>query len=168
MADQKNKSRYKAAVLIASDRSASGERLDRTGPKLRKRLTDLGYVVSFLKIVPDNKKEIMSVLRTWVWDERIHLILISGGTGLAEEDVTPEATLEIIERRIPGMEEAMRQASLKRTPFAMLSRAVVGSASKSLVVNLPGNPDGALENLQVIEPALMHALALINGEKPDP
>ena len=162
------KHRFNAAVLIASDRSYKGLRADKTGPGLRKYLKNLGYDVVFLDIVPDDRKSIISVLQKWVREDRVNLILVSGGTGLAPTDVTPEATLEIIERRIPGMEEAMRRASFEKTPHAILSRAVVGCVGNSLIVNLPGNPEGALENLEVIEPALEHALELISGGTPDP
>ncbi len=160
--------RFKAAILVASDRAYSGERPDETGPALEKRLGELGYLVTFLELVPDDRRKIESILREWVSEEKIHLILTSGGTGLSPADVTPEATLGIIERRVPGMEEAMRQASAKITPFGMLSRGVVGTAKESLIINLPGSPKGALENLKIIEPALEHALQLICGGHPDP
>jgi len=159
--------RYSAAILITSDRSYSGERNDNTGPKLKTRLKELNYTVALLEVVPDDQQKIVSVLKKWIKSKKIDLILVSGGTGLSPDDVTPEATMKVIERRIPGMEEAMRHASLKITPNAMLSRGVVGVTDKSLIVNLPGSPKGALENLQVIEPALDHALKLINNEKPD-
>jgi molybdopterin adenylyltransferase len=167
--DKKNKdTKYKAAILIASDRSYSGERKDDTGPRIGNRLKELNYNVVFFNVVPDDQQKIISVLKEWVWVQKIDLILVSGGTGLSPEDVTPEATLKVIEKRVPGMEEAMRRASLKITPHAMLSRAVVGTAGESLIINLPGTPKGALENLKIVEPALQHALQLIKGEKPDP
>ncbi len=161
-------SRFDAAVLIASDRAYRGERADRTGPGLKDFLEDCGYRVGFLEIAPDDRQAIVTILRRWVHKDGIHLILVSGGTGLAPTDVTPEATLDIIERRIPGLEEVMRHASFEKTPYAALSRAVVGCVGGSLIIDLPGSPKGALENLQVIEPALEHALELINGETPDP
>jgi len=159
---------FNAAVLIASDRSYRGTRPDKTGPDLKKYLESLGYEVIFLDIVPDDRQSIVSVLKKWSRMDKVNLILVSGGTGLAPTDVTPEATLEVIERRIPGMEEAMRRVSFEITPHAILSRAVVGCVDNSLIINLPGNPKGALENLQVIEPALEHALELITGGTPDP
>ncbi|MFH1893836.1 MAG: MogA/MoaB family molybdenum cofactor biosynthesis protein [Candidatus Zixiibacteriota bacterium] len=154
--------------MVASDRSYEGVRSDKTGPGLRKYLQSLGYDVVFLDIVPDDKQSIVSVLQKWVSEDMINVILVSGGTGLGPRDVTPEATLEVIERRIPGMEEAMRRASLEITPHAILSRAVVGCVGNSLIINLPGSPKGAMENLKVIEPALEHALELITGGSPDP
>lgn len=160
--------RFSAAVLVASDRSFEGERPDKTGPGLREYLQSLAYDVVYLEIVPDDKHSIVSKLRKWVSEDAINLILVSGGTGLGPRDVTPEATLEVIERRIPGMEEAMRRASFELTPHAILSRAVVGCVGSSLIVNLPGNPKGALENLKVVETALEHALKLITGGSPDP
>lgn len=160
--------KFKAAILIASDRASSGERPDETGPVLKKRLGDLGYLVTFLKVVPDDRLKIESVLEEWISEKKIDLILVSGGTGLSPSDVTPEATLSVIEKRVPGMEEAMRRASAELTPFGMLSRSVVGTAGESLIINLPGSPKGALENLEIIEPALEHALELICGGHPDP
>lgn len=158
----------KAAILITSDRAHRGERPDKTGPVLEKRLIELGYSVAYVTVVPDNLSRIESILRDWVNKEKIPLILTSGGTGLSPDDVTPEATSKVVDRRIPGIEEAVRRESLKITPFAMLSRSVAGVAGRSLIVNLPGNPDGALENLMVIEPVLDHALELIGGGNPHP
>lgn len=166
--EQSKERRFSAALLIASDRSHKGVRPDKTGPMLKEYIQRLGYDVVYSEVVPDDQQAIMSVLRRWVGKDMVNLILISGGTGLAPTDVTPEATLEVIERRIPGMEEAMRRASFEKTPHAILSRAVVGSVGKSLIVNLPGSPKGALENLEVIVPALEHALELICGGTPDP
>ena len=152
--------------MIASSRADRGERPDKTGPVLEKRLTEIGYSVAYVTIVPDDLSRIESILRDWVNNEKIPLILTSGGTGLSPDDVTPEATLRVIDRRIPGIEETMRRESSKITPFGMLSRSVAGVAGRSLIVNLPGKPDGALENLKIIEPVLDHALQLIRGVNP--
>ncbi len=166
--NQKPNSKFKAAILIASDRSFAGTRDDATGPLLEGRLRELNYDVIETKIVPDVKDAISTGLKNWVDKDKINLIVTSGGTGVAPTDVTPEATLAIIDKRVPGMEEAMRRESLATTPNAMLSRAVVGVAGESLIVNLPGSPKGALENLKALEQALDHALKLIAGETPDP
>lgn len=157
-----------AAILIASDRAYRKVRPDKTTPLLREYLEKRGYAVIAEEVVADVKDSIAAVLRKWVAEDGINLILVSGGTGLAPTDVTPEATLEVIERRVPGMEEAMRRASFEKTPHAILSRAVVGCAGRSLIVNLPGSPRGAVENLDVIAPSLEHALELIAGGTPDP
>ncbi len=159
--------KLKAAVLVISDRSAEGLRPDLSGQSLSDRLGQLGFEVKSIKILPDDKEAIVKILRSWV-SEEIRLIITTGGTGLGQRDLTPEATLEVIERRVPGMEEAMRYESMKITPHAMISRAVAGTVSRTLIVNLPGNPKGALENLRVIEPALEHSMLLLSGEKADP
>lgn len=162
-----NVNEYKAAILISSDRAYDGIREDRTGPILENRLKELEYEVVLREIVPDDESRIIDVLRNWIDKEKIDLILTSGGTGVAPRDITPEATLKVIEKRIPGIEETMRRESAKLTPNAMLSRGVAGTAGKSLIINLPGKPEGALENLNIAVPALKHALELINGKKPD-
>ncbi|UCG50710.1 MAG: MogA/MoaB family molybdenum cofactor biosynthesis protein [Candidatus Latescibacterota bacterium] len=155
-----------SAILISSDRAASGIRPDRTTALLSDKLSALGFDVVHNAVVPDDKLGIVKTLRAWV-NEGIEVILISGGTGVAPTDVTPEATLEVITRRVPGMEEAMRRVSHEKTPFAMLARGVVGIARSSLVINLPGSPTGAVENLEVVAPVLEHALELIQGGTPD-
>lgn len=159
---------YRAAILICSDRAFSGQRADAAGPALVKRLRDLGWEVGNAEIRPDDLDAITKWLQERVQSGGDDLILTSGGTGLSKRDVTPEATLHVIEKRVPGIEEAMRAASLTITPHAMLSRAVAGVAGCSLIVNLPGNPKGALETLEIILPALPHALQLLRGESPDP
>lgn len=158
--------KYNAAILIASDRSFNRLRDDDTGPLLEKRLEELGFIVLHNIIVPDEESKIIALLNSWIKGPKIDLIITSGGTGPAPTDITPDATLKIIERRVPGMEEAMRRESAQSTPNAMLSRAVAGIVGKSLIINLPGNPKGALENLNVVAPSLNHALDLINGANP--
>jgi molybdopterin adenylyltransferase len=158
---------YRAALLISSDRAYEGTREDRTDPILRKRLSGLNYQVMFSEVVPDDESRIIDILNKWIDGDKIDLILTSGGTGVAPRDVIPEATSKIIEKRIPGIEETMRRESAKSTPNAMLSRGIAGISGKSLIINLPGNPEGALENLNVVAPALRHALDLINGKNPD-
>jgi molybdopterin adenylyltransferase len=159
---------YHCAILIASDRAAKNTRPDETGPLLERRLKELGFPVICRLTTPDERGVIVETLRDWADAQMIPLIITSGGTGLGPRDLTPEATLEVVERRVPGMEEAMRQASLRSTPHAMLSRAVVGTRGRSLIINLPGSPRAALENLEVVQPALVHALELISGRTPDP
>jgi len=163
-----NDKEYKAAILIASDRSYNKSREDATGPALEKRLEELGFEIAHNIIAPDEEIQIYELLKRWVDSNAIDLIVTSGGTGVAPRDVTPEATLKVIEKRVPGIEEVMRGESLKHTPNAMLSRSVVGIAGSSLIINLPGNPQGALENLNAVIPALGHALDLIKGKRSDP
>lgn len=154
----------KAAILIVSDKASRGEREDRTGDGIVKILVENGFHVLEKKIVPDEKDEIVSVLKEWSDIKSIPLIITSGGTGVSPRDVTPQATKEVIDYDIPGMGEAMRAKSLNITPHAMLSRAIAGVRKRSLIINLPGSPSGAKDNLLVVIPALEHALLKISGD----
>ena len=154
----------RVGILTVSDRSSRGERDDTAGPGLADVLRSAGMDVQWLAVVPDEEKEIASILTSWSDEKAADLILTTGGTGLSPRDVTPEATVGVIQRSVPGMAEAMRAASLLKTPHAMLSRAVVGVRGRTLIINLPGSPRGALENLEVVLPVLDHAIAKIQGD----
>jgi molybdenum cofactor synthesis domain-containing protein len=156
----------RVGILTVSDRSARGERADESGPLLRQMVERQGWAVERESIVPDDSPSIQAALIDWVGDVQLNLILTTGGTGFALRDVTPEATRAVIEREAPGLAEAMRAASLVKTPHAMLSRAVCGIRGRTLIVNLPGSPKAARENLETILPALPHAIALLQ-ESPD-
>lgn len=160
-----DKSKMRVAILTVSDRSARGERRDESGPAIQQIVeNDLGGEVIEAVIVPDDIEAIAAVLVRWCDERDVHLALTTGGTGFAQRDVTPEATLRVIERRAPGLEEAMRADSLKHTVHAMLSRAVAGTRRQTVIVNLPGSPRAVQENLAVILPALPHAVRLLRGE----
>jgi molybdenum cofactor synthesis domain-containing protein len=154
----------RVAVLTVSDRSASGERPDEAGPTIVELIQAEGWLVTRRDIVPDDSGILREKLVTWVDNDVADIILTTGGTGFAPRDVTPEATLAIIDREAPGLAEAMRAASATRSPHAMLSRARAGIRGKVLIVNLPGSPKGALENLKVVMPALGHAVQLLRDE----
>lgn len=156
-----------AGVLTISDKGSQGLRSDESGRQVTAMLEKRGYAVSKHGIIPDEAETIARTLKSWVDDEGLALIITSGGTGLTPRDVTPQATLDVIDYEIPGMAEAMRSESLKKTPHAMLSRAVVGVRNQSLIINLPGSPRGAAENLEVVLPALDHALAKLAGDPSD-
>ena len=152
-------------ILTLSDRSARGERADASGPALAALIQDQGWLVAQQEVLADDEASIRERLIAWADSRQMDVILTTGGTGFAPRDVTPEATRAVIEREAPGLAEAMRAASLKVTPHAMLSRIVAGIRGRTLIVNLPGSPKGALENLQVILPVLPHAVQLL-GEDP--
>lgn len=152
-----------AGVLVISDRGSRGERQDVSGQVARELLNRLGLEVKKYEVVPDEAEVISSKLKAWADLDGLDLILTSGGTGLSPRDVTPEATLAVIEKIIPGLVEAMRLETMKRKPEAMLSRAVAGSRGKCLIINLPGSPRGVRECLEVILPVLPHALEIIGG-----
>jgi len=154
----------KAGVLTISDKGFRGERKDTAGPLLVEILTDAGYKVVRQEVVPDNREMIAKRLIGWVDKEGLRLVVTTGGTGVSPTDVTPEAMSEVISYQIPGMAEAMRASSLKKTPHAMLSRAMAGVRGISLIINVPGSPKAAEENLLVVLPALEHALAKIEGD----
>lgn len=156
-----------AGVLTISDKGYRGQRIDSSGPLIAEMLIAAGYSVEVKAIVPDNEEKIVEHLIDWVDNKDIRFVVTTGGTGLSPSDVTPEAMLRVIKYQIPGMAEAMRSESRKKTPNAMISRAIAGVRANSLIVNLPGSPQGAQENLSVILPAVNHALAKIGGDKSD-
>lgn len=158
---------FTAAVLTVSDRSAQGLRKDESGPEVAKLLEEVGYQVVWTGVVPDEQKEIQAALCRLADEERTALVVTTGGTGFAPRDVTPEATLAVCERLTPGIPEAMRYASLQVTPRAMLSRAQAGIRGGTLIVNLPGSPKAARENLQAVLPALAHGLEMLSGCQSD-
>ena len=155
---------FKVAILTISDRGSKGEREDSSGPLIREMVKDLPAEVIYYEIIPDEKEIIIEALKKSADQLKADLILTTGGTGLSPRDVTPDATLKVIEREVPGFSEAMRAESLKKTPHAMISRAVCGIRGSSLIVNLPGSPKSVKENLSVILPALPHALAKLMGD----
>lgn len=158
---------FKAAVLTVSDRSFRGERPDAGGPLVVEILKNAGYAVTETAIVTDEKGRIEAALRQWCDREPVDLIVTTGGTGFAPRDVTPEATLAVCDRLTPGIPEAMRYASMQVTNRAMLSRAAAGIRKGTLIVNLPGSPKAARENLEAVLPALAHGLEMLYGRPAD-
>ena len=156
----------RAAVVTVSDRSFRGDRPDLSGPVLQQLLERAGADVVELAVVPDEPDMIAQTLMRLADDVRCSLILTTGGTGLSPRDTTPEATKQVIEKQLPGMEEAIRYESLKATPFAMLSRGVVGVRGQTLIINFPGSPKAVKECFAVVEPVLAHAVKLLRDEDP--
>lgn len=153
----------KTGILTISDKGSRGERVDETGPAVKKTLEGKGYSMEYYKMVPDEVDRIVNEL-VYMCDElKLDLVLTNGGTGFSERDVTPEATQKVIEKYVPGIGEAMRLKSLEITPKAMLSRGISGIRNKTLIVNLPGSPKAAVENLQFIMPALPHGIEILTG-----
>lgn len=151
----------KVGILTISDRGASGEYEDHSGPLIAQILLEkMPWQITHQAIVPDNFQTIVDTMEAWC-DEGVNLLLTSGGTGFSPRDVTPEATIRVITREAPGIAEALRAESLKITQHAMLSRAVAGIRNETLIINMPGNPKAVQENLQVLLPILPHALELI-------
>ncbi len=153
-------------IITISDRSSLGLREDMSGPTIRKWAEGKGYVVESEMIVPDESLDIQNALRR-LSDSGINLILTTGGTGCSPRDVTPEATNEVIEKSVPGLAEAMRLKSFEITPHALLSRAVAGIRKQCLIINLPGSPKAAMENLRFIEHAIPHAVDVLNARISD-
>ena len=151
-------------ILTLSDRSARGERADSSGPALMNLIQAEGWTVVKQSLLPDNESAIREILISWADSREMDVILTTGGTGFSPRGRTPEATRAVIERHAPGLAEAMRAASLKVTPHAMLSRIVTGIRGKTLIINLPGSPKGAVENLQVVIPVLLHAVQLLRED----
>ena len=157
----------KAAILTLSDKGSVGERKDESGPALQRWLAERGVETAAAEILPDDREGIAARLAEWADSGKFQLILTTGGTGVSPRDVTPDATLSVVERVVPGFGEAMRRRSLEKTPHALISRAVAGIRGETLIVNLPGSPRGAVENLEAIWGAVPHAVAKICGDKAD-
>ena len=156
--------RYTAAVITVSDLASRGQRADTSGPAVQALLRQQGYEIVRTQIVPDERSAIAALLRACADETRADLIITTGGTGLSPRDVTPEATLDVLEREIRAVPVAMWVEGLRITPRAMLSRAVAGTRGGSLIVNLPGSEKAARENLSAVLPALEHALHMLAGE----
>lgn len=154
---------FSIGVITASDKGSRGEREDLSGKMVAEMLKDIGKVEQYA-IVPDEKEALKKQMIYMADELKIDLILTTGGTGFAPRDVTPEATLEVIDRLAPGIPEAMRSKSLEKTSRAMLSRAVAGLRGQTLIINLPGSPKGVSECLSVILPALGHGLEIMKGQ----
>lgn len=157
---------FRIGVLTLSDKGSIGERADESGELLKQMATELGDVVCY-QLLPDDREQIVLLLRSWADEQQLDLVLTTGGTGLSPRDVTPEATAAVIERPVPGIAEAMRLESLKKTPNAMLSRGIAGIRGTTLIINLPGSPKAVRENFAVTIPALKHGLAKLAGDPAD-
>ena len=155
---------FNSGILTISDKGWQGERYDASGKAIRDSLSLLNSHVAKYEVIPDEVDIIASTLAEWADGGSVDVILTTGGTGLGPRDVTPEATLSIVDKVVPGFAEAMRAATFSITPFAILSRAAAGVRGKCLIINLPGNPKAVQECLRVILPAIPHAVEIIKGE----
>jgi molybdopterin adenylyltransferase len=155
--------KFSVAVLTASDKGSRGEREDESGNVIRQMVESVGGQVAAYDVVADEYILLRDKLIEYCDNLRVNLILTTGGTGLSTRDNTPEATLAVIEKKVPGIPEAMRASGLQKTPHAMLSRAVCGIRRQTLIINLPGSPRAVRENLEVVLPALPHALDILCG-----
>jgi molybdenum cofactor synthesis domain-containing protein len=157
---------YSVQIITVSDRCFRGEREDLSGPALMKYAEQQGFTLLPAVLVPDEQPQIEAALLAACRADAA-LVLTTGGTGFAPRDVTPEATLVVVEKQVPGIPEAMRAASLRITPRGMLSRSVAGIRGHSLIVNLPGSPKAALENLEPVLPAILHGLKMLRSDGPN-
>ena len=157
---------YTAAVITVSDRSYRGEREDKGGPAVKEMLEKLGYEVVHMETVPDEKEKISEAIIKAASKDTA-LVVTTGGTGFAQRDVTPEATLAVCEKIVPGIPEAMRMLSMKYTDRSILSRAAAGIRKRSLIINLPGSPKGAVENFETVAGPIEHGLKMLRGGRAD-
>ncbi|MEA3346064.1 MAG: MogA/MoaB family molybdenum cofactor biosynthesis protein [Chloroflexota bacterium] len=161
----------RAAVITVSDRGAAGLREDRSGPLLQEALRELGARIVHYEIIPDEKEQIRELLTqladtlAGTGEQGVELIVTTGGTGPAPRDVTPEATLQVIEREMPGLAEVLRMEGYRKTPLAVISRGVAGIRGRTLIINLPGSPKAVRQGMEVLTPILPHALQMIRGEE---
>ena len=158
---------FPTGVLTISDKGSRGKRVDESGKTAVNLLQGAGFSVVQTKIIPDDREQIARTLIEWADKDCLALVVTSGGTGLSPSDVTPQAMKEVIDFEVPGMAEAMRAESLKKTPHAMISRAMAGVRKRCLIINLPGSPGGVRDNLSVVLPALKHALEKLGGDTSD-
>lgn len=162
----KFKNDLKAAVIVCSDTISAGQKEDKAGKAIIKILEDNNVVISDYSIIPDEKEVIQDKTKHYV-SQDLDLVIFTGGTGLSKRDVTPEALEPIIERKIPGIEEAIRSYGQDRTPYSMLSRSVAGTIAKTLVLALPGSTNGARESMQAIFPSVLHVFGILKGARHD-
>ncbi len=158
---------FSAGIITVSDKGSQGKREDKSGPVIAELLAGAAVSIKKTIIIPDEIHQIVQAIVQFADVEKLDLILTTGGTGVSPRDLTPDATLKVLDREIPGMAEAMRASSMKVTPHAMISRAVAGIRGRSLIINLPGSPKGAKENLSVVMPALTHTMEKIQGDERD-
>jgi molybdopterin adenylyltransferase len=163
----KMRSAMKAAVLTVSDKGAAGLRQDTSGPAVGEVLRGIGAEIDLFEIVPDERQAIRDKLIEYADQRGFDLIVTTGGTGVSPRDITPDVTREVIDREIPGMGELMRMHSFAKTPHAAISRAMAGIRRQTLIINLPGSPKGATENLLAILKAIPHAVSKIKGDPSD-
>ncbi len=155
---------FTTGILTISDKGARGQRYDESGQVIRDILSQAGSQIVKYEIVPDEKEIIARKLTEWADGGRVDVIVTTGGTGLSHRDVTPEATLSVIDKVVPGLAEAMRVRTINITPMAMLSRATAGLRGNCLILNLPGSPKAVRECLEIVLPAIPHAVEIIKGE----
>ncbi len=154
----------RAAILVSSDSGSAGKREDRSGPEIRRILTEAGYEIVSETMLPDERELLAGEMRRIADGGLAELLVTTGGTGFSPRDCMPEATMDVVERQTPGIPEAMRAYSMTITPRGMLSRAAAGIRKKTLIVNLPGSPKAVRENLEYILPALRHGLEIMTGD----
>jgi len=158
---------FRAGIITVSDKGSQGKREDISGPAIAEMLAGAAISIEKTLIIPDEVDQIAQSIIQFSDIDKLDLILTTGGTGVSPRDLTPDATLKVLDKEIPGMAEAMRSSSMKKTPHAMISRAVAGIRGQSLIINLPGSPKGATENLAVVLPALKHTIEKIQGDPKD-
>ena len=154
---------YRVGIITASDKGSKGERVDESGTKIKEIVSSFGYQVVYYKVLPDDKDTISSEMKQLCDENKVDLILTTGGTGFSKRDNTPEATLEIAEKLVPGISEAIRSYSMQFTKKAMLSRGVSVIRKETLIINMPGSPKAVKESMECIMPALNHGIDILKG-----